>query len=176
MAPDPAPRFTLATQLTLARMAAAIPIAWLILAGASRAAVVALLLAALTDYLDGYLARRRSEVTPLGTALDPIADKLLTVAALVAFIAVGTISGIHLAAALAILLRETLVAGLRESAGAGSSLAVSRLAKWKTAMQFVSWLLLAAGLQVAGLVALWLAAILTVYTGAQYTRKWLTSV
>ena len=88
-----------------------------------------------------------------------------------AFTADGTLSGIHAMAALLILLREALVSGLRESGGTGS-LPVSRIAKWKTALQFVAFSLLCFGPSIPALAALWVAAALTVATGADYLRRW----
>ncbi|MEM9422583.1 MAG: CDP-alcohol phosphatidyltransferase family protein, partial [Pseudomonadota bacterium] len=81
----------------------------------------------------------------------------------------------HLLPALLILLRETLVSGLRESASAMGGLPVSFLAKIKTTAQFVAFILLCAGPSLAGLSLLWVAAALTVITGAQYAIRWWTS-
>lgn len=162
---------TIATRLTIARMCLAAALGPVILLTNGVLPFVLLTLAAATDYFDGMLARARDEVTPLGTALDPIADKLVAVSALVAFSANGTLSGIHAIAALLILLREAFVSGLRESGSAGS-LPVSRIAKWKTALQFGAFGLLCFGPSIPALTALWVAAALTVATGADYLRRW----
>ena len=169
------PRLTPATVLTVGRMVLALPIAWSITANAQWVAVGLLLLATATDFLDGYLARARNEVTALGATLDPIADKLIAVAVLLSLAAVGTLEGVHLLAALAILLRETLVSGLRESASALGGLPVTALAKVKTTAQFVAFILLCAGPSTIGLGLLWVAAALTLYTGAQYLIRWWAS-
>src|SRR4029453_15426778 len=92
--------------------------------------------AGVTDFLDGYIARLWGQQSPLGRMLDPIADKLLVGAALLLLVADQTISGWSIWAALTILSREILVSGLREFlAELNVRVAVSRLAKWKTAVQ-----------------------------------------
>ena len=137
-----------------------------------------------TDYLDGYLARAQGAVSRLGVFLDPIADKIMVAA--VILMLVGTrfedraiITGVHLIAALVILLREIAVSGLREFLGGIQvSIPVSRLAKWKTTLQLVAFgaLILAGALpelswiKTTGLVTLWGAAALTLVTGWDYLR------
>jgi len=143
-------------------------------------AFVVFVLAGLTDYLDGLLARRLDVVSPLGRFLDPIADKLMVGAVIVMLVAVGWVSGVHVIAAVIILLREILVSGLREYlAELQVSVPVTRLAKWKTALQMVAlgalvWTPAAARLglpaQEVGLIGLWLAAALTLVTGYDYLR------
>src|SRR5207244_4933031 len=87
--------------------------------------------AALTDWLDGVLARRRNQVTTLGTLLDPIADKLLVAAALASLL---TIDKIAAWVVVVIIGRELAVTGLRAvSAGHGVIVPAARLAKWETA-------------------------------------------
>jgi CDP-diacylglycerol--glycerol-3-phosphate 3-phosphatidyltransferase/cardiolipin synthase len=96
-------------------------------------------LVGITDYFDGYLARRMGTVSKLGAFLDPIADKFMVAAVLLMLVAVQLIDGIHIIAAIAILLRELLVSGLREYlAGSQVSVPVSKLAKWKTTFQMVA--------------------------------------
>ena len=134
--------------------------------------------AAVTDYLDGWIARAWSQQSAIGRMLDPIADKLLVCALLLMLVADGTIHGWSLWAAIVILCREILVSGLREFlAELKVSVPVSKIAKWKTTAQ-----LLALGFLVAGpagdkvlpgnteigIVMLWLAAALTLYTGWDY--------
>lgn len=136
--------------------------------------------ACVTDFLDGYLARVMKQQSPLGTMLDPIADKLLIATAIVMLMASQRIDGISEIAGVVILCREFLVSGLREFlAGAKVSMPVSQLAKWKTAVQmFALGFLLAgdAGDRVLsinyelGIAGLWIAAILTLYTGYDYLR------
>ena len=99
----------------------------------------------LTDYFDGYLARTQGQISRLGQFLDPIADKIMVAAVLVMLISsrkanpVPEIEGIHIIAALVILLREIFVSGLREFlAPLNVSMPVSSLAKWKTTFQLVA--------------------------------------
>ncbi|MHA1567791.1 MAG: CDP-diacylglycerol--glycerol-3-phosphate 3-phosphatidyltransferase [Alphaproteobacteria bacterium] len=141
------------------------------------AAFILFVLAAATDYLDGYLARTMSTQTALGRLLDPIADKILVGAVILMLAGVGTVSGLALIPAVLILCREFVVAGLREyMAEQGTTLHVIPLAKWKTMVQMVALAILIVGnagppaipLHEIGIVALWLAALLTVITGYDY--------
>lgn len=142
--------------------------------------------AAVTDFLDGYLARIWAQSSPLGRMLDPIADKLLVSACLLMLCAVNTISGWSLWAAVVILCREVLVSGLREFlAELRVSVPVTQLAKWKTTAQLVALGFLLAGPAgdkvlphntEIGLALLWLSAILTLYTGYDYFRAGLRYV
>ncbi len=134
--------------------------------------------AGVTDWLDGRLARRTGQVSDFGRFLDPIADKILVAAALVMLAATDRLSDAGVIAALIILVRELAVAGLREFLAGTATVPVSRLAKWKTAAQFVAIaVLLVAGaapalpLSLAGEALLWLAALLAVVTGAAYLRE-----
>jgi CDP-diacylglycerol--glycerol-3-phosphate 3-phosphatidyltransferase len=136
--------------------------------------------AAITDYLDGYLARAYSQFSALGRMLDPIADKLLVAAVLLMLVADHTIKGWAIWAALVILCREILVSGLREFlAELKVGVPVSKVAKWKTTAQLVSLGFLIAGpagetvlpgTVLIGTVLLWAAAALTLYTGWDYLK------
>ncbi|VTZ21456.1 CDP-diacylglycerol--glycerol-3-phosphate 3-phosphatidyltransferase [Methylocella tundrae] len=136
--------------------------------------------AAITDFLDGYLARVLSQQSALGRMLDPIADKLLVSAVLMMLVADHTISSYSLAAAIVILCREILVSGLREFlAELKVSIPVSRIAKWKTTLQLVALGFLIAGpagdqilpkTTEMGLALFWASALLTLYTGWDYLR------
>ncbi|MGI9482288.1 MAG: CDP-diacylglycerol--glycerol-3-phosphate 3-phosphatidyltransferase [Hyphomicrobiales bacterium] len=136
--------------------------------------------ACITDFFDGYLARAWDQQSDLGRMLDPIADKLLISVALLMLATVGTISGVHLWAALIILCREVLVSGLREFlAELRVSVPVTLMAKWKTTIQMVALGFLIAGdagdkivpyTTEIGLFGLWVAASLTLYTGYDYFR------
>ncbi len=137
-------------------------------------------LAAITDFFDGYLARIWSQQSSLGRMLDPIADKLLVAAVLLALVANHTIVDWSVWAAIVILSREILVSGLREFlAELRVSVPVSTVAKWKTALQLVALGFLIVGpsgeavlpgtVQI-GLALLWIAAGLTIYTGWDYMR------
>jgi cardiolipin synthase len=130
--------------------------------------------AAVTDWLDGYLARKWDQGSPLGRMLDPIADKLLVGALLVVLAHTRDLSGWDLIPAVAILMREILVSGLREYLGPRNVVVhVTPLAKWKTTAQLVALgiILLAElipALGIVGSMALWIAGLLTVVTGWQY--------
>lgn len=106
-------------------------------------ALVVFLAAAMTDYLDGYLARKRSQVTTVGKLLDPIADKLLISAALVALVELGIAPGWMVVIVIG---REFAVTGLRSIASAeGFTIDASRLGKYKMACQVACCSFLIAG-------------------------------
>lgn len=130
-------------------------------------------LAVLTDYLDGYFARRRNQVTRLGTLLDPLADKLLTAAA---FLSLVEMDAVPAWMVMIILGREFAVTGLRNvAAGRGYLIPASGLGKGKMVAQVVAILLLLLGrrfdiLRLPGLVALWLVVVLALVSGIDYFR------
>jgi cardiolipin synthase (CMP-forming) len=134
--------------------------------------------AGVTDYLDGYFARLYAQQSALGRMLDPIADKLLVAACLLMLVYAETIEGLHVLAAIVILCREILVSGLREFLmELQVSVPVSRVAKWKTVLQLLAVGFLIAGpagetvlpgTTAIGIGLLWVAAILTIYTGWDY--------
>ena len=133
--------------------------------------------AGFSDWLDGWLARRLNTVSSVGRMLDPIADKLLIAACLLAFAAQRGADLLFLAPALVIIFREFLVSGLREYlAGTKVSVPVSLAAKWKTAIQMTAIGCLIAlpvfpefrWLDTTGLILLWVSAVLTVQTGLAY--------
>ncbi|MCG8354779.1 MAG: CDP-diacylglycerol--glycerol-3-phosphate 3-phosphatidyltransferase [Kiloniellales bacterium] len=174
---------TLPNLLTLARIAA-IPllVGLLYFEGPTTrwCALVIFVLAGITDYLDGYLARSRAEVSAVGRFLDPIADKLLVASIILMLVANGSITGLVVLPALVILCREILVSGLREYlAEISVPMPVSRLAKWKTAIQMVALGFLIVGdagpaaipVQMIGELGLWGAALLTLITGNDYLRR-----
>lgn len=150
------------------------------------AALTIFVVASITDYLDGYLARRWQQSSEIGRMLDPIADKLLVSVALLLLAAEGSIAGWSLWAAIIILCREILVSGLREYLAAVKvSVPVSQLAKWKTTLQLVAIGFLLAGpagdkivpyVSETGIVLLWVSALITLYTGWDYFRSGLRHV
>lgn len=137
-------------------------------------------MASFTDWLDGYLARAWQQQSALGRMLDPIADKLLVGTTLLMLTYVNTIYGWHIWAAVIILCREILVSGLREFlAELNVKIHVTHLAKWKTTLQMIALAVLLAGpagdeivpvVTSSGLALLWLAALLTLWTGYDYLR------
>lgn len=148
--------------------------------GARWIAFAIFVIACLTDWLDGYLARIWEQQSNLGRMLDPIADKLLVGATLLMLVYAGTIGGWSIWAALIILCREILVSGLREYlAELNVKVHVTQLAKWKTTVQFVALAMLLAGpaadaifpgTTYAGVALLWVAALLTLLTGYDYLK------
>ncbi|BCM18511.1 CDP-diacylglycerol--glycerol-3-phosphate 3-phosphatidyltransferase [Mesorhizobium sp. J8] len=153
-------------------------------------ALVIFLLASITDYFDGYFARAWQQTSNIGKMLDPIADKLLVATCLLLLAADtdrhGGIAGWSLWAAIIILCREILVSGLREYLAALKvSVPVTQLAKWKTTIQMVAIAFLLVGpagdkifplTTQLGLVLLWVAALVTLYTGYDYFRAGLKHI
>ena len=141
--------------------------------------------ASFTDFLDGLLARMYKEESQLGELLDPIADKIIVVAALILLVMDGAIKNYEVIAAIIILTREILISGLREFLAKGRiKLPVSGLAKLKTFLQMFSLSILLTGetgnkiinfqdynAQTIGIILLWISAFLTLYTGYEYLRK-----
>jgi cardiolipin synthase len=131
----------------------------------------AFIVAALTDFLDGFLARRWQVVSPWGAMLDPIADKIAVAAAI---LGLALLIPATAAPGFLILFREMFVSGLREGAAPrGVKFPVTQLAKWKTAVQLVGLSVAIAAvleprLDIAALVLLWIAAALTLWTGWGY--------
>lgn len=133
-------------------------------------------LASLTDWLDGYLARRRQQVTPLGQLMDPLADKLLITAALVSLVQMDLAPAWMVAI---ILGREFLVTGMRSLAYTrGVSIPASPLGKFKMAGQVTAILFLILGhdhLQgffVLGHAALWVVLVVALVSAADYYRRY----
>ena len=148
----------------------------------------AFVIAAVSDFFDGWLARRLHAETLWGAILDPIADKVLICGAILGLLSLGSNAPVAIPAAL-ILFREFPVSALREiAASKGVSLPVTLLAKWKTTLQLLA---LGAELLVACWAAfslpgdpsvlgpatfaahslLWIAAVITLITGAQYWEQ-----
>lgn len=169
----------LPTQLTLGRICLVpLVVVFLISTDSIHALVAAILFAAaaLTDWLDGLIARRRGQVTMLGKLLDPVADKVLVAAALISLVQVGKIEAWMV---VLIIGREFAVTGLRSvSAAQGVVMSASDLAKYKTVAQYVAVTLLILEKNVpVGIEAeyvylsrgmLWAALILTVFSGVDY--------
>ena len=135
--------------------------------------------AALTDWLDGYLARRWGQTSPLGAFLDPVADKLMVAVALVLLVEADPRAWLALPA-IVIIGREITVSALREwmaEIGARAQVAVSAVGKFKTTAQMVSIILLLLHDSVLGplvyfpgLVLLYAAAVLTLWSMVIYLR------
>ena len=162
--------------LSLSRIAALPPLALLLATDRPWWAAGLFVAAAATDFFDGYLARRHGKVTAFGATLDPIADKVLVNGTALLLAGFGALGLWGTLAALLILVREFAVSGLRETAG-GGALPVTRVAKYKSAAQMTALTLLIAAPELPpaahelGVVLLWIAAALTLWTGAGYVRK-----
>ena len=142
-------------------------------------------LAGLTDFFDGYIARKTGQSSALGRFLDPIADKLLVATIIIILIIMGDrmdgLSAVNALAVIIIVLREITVSGLREYlAEIKISVPVSSLAKWKTAFQLLSLGFLIIGSEASpkfipsgdiGVFLLWISAIFTIVTGQNYFRS-----
>ena len=148
-------------------------------------ALLLFILASISDYWDGFLARKYKLESIVGEVLDPIADKILVAAALILLVMNGTIKNYEVIAAIIILTREILVSGLREFLAKGSiTMEVTGLSKLKTFIQMTAIAILLTGesgnkiinfqdynAQTVGIILLWLSSFLTLYTGYDYLRK-----
>jgi cardiolipin synthase len=151
------------------------------------------ILASVSDFFDGYLARVWHQQSAIGRILDPIADKLLVATSLLLLVSDKTIGNWSLLAAIVILGREISVSGLREFlAEVKVSVPVTHLAKWKTTLQMVAigflligpagdkalkYVFLDLGLVTyVGLLLLWISALITLYTGYDYFRAGLRHI
>ena len=197
-------RWNLPNILTSLRLLAAplVPLMFFFLSRpfADFAALALFLIAAVTDWFDGYLARAWGQESRFGAAMDPIADKAMVIIAIVVITGYSGMNPWLILPATLILFREVFVSGLREFLGNDArQLKVTKLAKWKTTAQMVAIavLFLGTGLNYyevghpplvgetglpwsdnwsdlatqAGLVLIWIAAILTVVTGWDYFNK-----
>ncbi|MDF2231109.1 CDP-diacylglycerol--glycerol-3-phosphate 3-phosphatidyltransferase [Albimonas sp. CAU 1670] len=175
---------TVPNLLTLLRLLAAPAVALVYVVAprpaADAVAVTLFMGASLTDFFDGWLARRWNQQTEFGRMLDPIADKAMVTIALAVLMMLAGVDPWLIIPAAAIFLRETAVSGLREHLAGRVTIPVTRLAKWKTTVQMVAigalflepW---GEPMRYAGLALIWLAAALTVVTGWDYFRRGLAS-
>lgn len=178
--------------LTLSRIALIPILMWGILAVGDNLAsplntphliIILFVACAVTDFLDGYFARKWGLVSDFGRMLDPIADKLLVAGCLIAFmISFGAI-WYMIVPSVAIIFRDIFISGTREhAANSGIILPPTNLAKWKTAAEMLAIFFLLLGMAIGsngqmsalathvGLGFLWLAASLSLYTGLHYIR------
>ena len=151
-----------------------LPVTW-----ASTAAATVFVLAAITDWLDGYLARRLSLMTAFGAFLDPVADKLMVASALVLIVQANPEPWLAIPA-LVIIGREITISALREwmaEIGAKAQVVVSEIGKFKTAVQMLAIALLLYGrdstesvIYLIGLVLLYIAVVLTLWSMIIYLQ------
>ncbi len=164
---------TLPTWLTLTRIFMLPILVLFLLQGSALARQIAgaiFALAALTDWLDGYLARTRGLVSPLGEILDPLADKLLIMAALLPLVAIGRADSWIVGVLLG---REFLVTALRAVAlRHGLVVAASKIGKAKMGLEVTAIILLILDwFPPSGTIVLWAAMLVAVISGADYFRK-----
>jgi CDP-diacylglycerol--glycerol-3-phosphate 3-phosphatidyltransferase len=137
------------------------------------AAAFIFVLASATDFFDGYIARTFNQITTMGKILDPLADKMLTLAG---FLGLMMIDSASPWAVFLIITRELFITGLRVSAVAeGIDIAASWMGKVKTVVQMIAIGFLLMG-WVGGDELLWLAVALTLYSGYEYVRDFFRSV
>jgi len=156
-----------------------LPDAWLAPAGKNWLAMSIFAVAAITDWLDGWLARRLGLTSAFGAFLDPVADKLMVAAALILLVALGRADAYL---AIIIIGREIAISALREwmaEVGAGKSVAVAFAGKLKTVAQMTAIIALllyeplipGVSTPLLGTIALWIAVILTLWSMVHYLRK-----
>jgi CDP-diacylglycerol---glycerol-3-phosphate 3-phosphatidyltransferase len=138
-------------------------------------ALITFIVAAITDGLDGYLARRHQAVTKFGKILDPVADKLLISAALISFVAMKEISAW---AALIIIGRELAITGLRViAASEGKVISASKWGKWKTNFQIIAVVAVILEPKIIifpfnlPTILVWVAVVVTLISGVDYYLK-----
>ena len=144
--------------------------------------VILFILIALTDFFDGFFARRQNITSEFGKMLDPIADKLLVVGVLIVLMIKGTIDDLSILPALLIIFREIFISGLREFAAnrnSQASIDVSQVGKLKTAIQMLSLLLILSSLVLKnltillniGIILLWISMVLALISGYKYYKS-----
>lgn len=176
---------TLPNILTIFRIVSVLPMIGLIMINQPWSWVSALILfilSAISDFLDGYLARRLNQYSELGRVLDPIADKIVIGALFPVLAGIIDLGNLDLLAISIIMIREFLISGLRESlATKNVTLHVSKLAKWKTTIQLIAICLIISAviypeLSIYADIVLYIAAMLTALTGIQYIRNVMTYI
>ena len=157
-----------------------LPTHWLPVADRNLASTLVFIVAAITDWFDGYLARRWNETSAFGAFLDPVADKLMVAGALLVLVQLDRVNAII---AFIIIGREITISALREwmaEIGARKSVAVSSLGKIKTAAQMVAIPMLlfhdpmfdgVLDIHKCGEILLWIAGVLTVWSMFYYLRR-----
>ncbi|MEA1954080.1 MAG: CDP-diacylglycerol--glycerol-3-phosphate 3-phosphatidyltransferase [Campylobacterota bacterium] len=129
-------------------------------------------LASATDFFDGYIARTFDQITVLGSILDPLADKMLTLAGFLGLMMLGSASPW---AVFLIITRELFITGLRVSAvSQGLNISASWMGKVKTVVQMIAIGFLLMG-WIGGEILLWIAVVLTLYSGYEYVRDFFKS-
>ena len=136
-------------------------------------------LAAITDWIDGFLARKLGQTSAFGAFLDPVADKLMVAAALIVLV---NLDRVHPVAAIIIIGRDITISALREwmaQLGKAKSIAVAFIGKLKTTMQMIAIIVLllyeplvpGISTPIVGTICIWVAAVLTLWSMIYYWRK-----
>ena len=166
--------------LTILRLLACPILIYLFFFGTHLTILIVFILACITDFFDGYLARKKSLKTNLGKFLDPIADKVLIITMCTMLIINEDISGLHKLAFYIIILREIIITFLRLNLdNENKSIEVSKLSKYKTFMQMVAIgsILIYHNFELfyfelPTIILVWLAAFITLITGIQHLKTY----
>lgn len=170
---------TISNKLTIFRILLVPFFVWFMISSVPNANLYAVgffILASVTDFLDGYLARKRNEITDFGKFLDPIADKILVISALVCLVERNLVPSW---AVIIIIAREFIVSGLRMSAASKNIvIAADKLGKMKTVVQMIAIILLIMGISIKFVnkyyipyVLFYFAVVLTILSGISYLVK-----
>jgi len=169
--------------LTVSRVLLLVPLGWVLAAtrAPSWAAFAIFIAAGVTDFLDGYLARKLKQTSAFGAMLDQICDKIFIIGTLTAAAAAGLLQNLMLVPMLLIITREFAVAGLREYAAQNArTIPVDKLGKFKTMTQFfaIALMLIPMGgaefivwFNHVGAVLLWISALLGIISAVRYLRQ-----
>ncbi|WP_236864611.1 CDP-diacylglycerol--glycerol-3-phosphate 3-phosphatidyltransferase [Candidatus Hydrogenosomobacter endosymbioticus] len=181
---------TFANILTISRIIISPAVAALVFYDKFSLAAAVFLIACITDYLDGYFARKFNDKSAIGEAMDPVADKMLVVLTLFALATSGKIGPDLVAPSTIIIAREILISGLRTCA-LSNGLSVLRIAKWKTGTQMASIFLIMLSCSFpngphmeqciaklaydTGAAMLYIACVMSVLSGLSYTKSLTTT-
>ena len=162
-----------ANKLTLARVVmipAFMLVLYLGIPGANYWALLIFALASITDWLDGYIARKYNQVTDFGKFMDPLADKCLVIAAMLWFVEIGQMPAWAL---LIVVVREFAVSGIRmQAANLGRVIAAGWSGKVKTASTMVCIVLMFLPIPaILNTICVWIIAVTTLYSGVEYFVK-----
>lgn len=183
---------TIPNWLTLSRVPMMFLITGLLLVDANWArwaAFICFLIAALTDWLDGYLARKLNQISSFGKLMDALTDKVLMVGLFVTVLAIQILPLVAVFGVVVLIGREFFITGLRMvAASKGEVLAAEKSGKYKTVLQMLSAILLLLGhamlcgiagscetgtaILQAGIICFWLSVVLTIYSGGFYIIKY----
>lgn len=164
---------TVPTIITITRIGLTFPVTYLIFVGEMEMAFIVYVIAAASDFLDGFVARRLNQKSNLGAMLDHVADKILVISVLFMLAATNYLSASALIASLLIIVRELLILGLREYVSMHSQKPVVVLssAKWKTALTMMALAFLMLQVERIGELFLWLSVMMSLVSSWNYIRQ-----